>query len=213
MHDRDPGTAVVEQQVFEIPKHAFQHEPFDPLTGELRAAGIAGAAFMRGFQHHVAGIAERFEQAEKGVEKLLARDRRDERGQPRSRAGIAVAVEAVACLRHHIELPARADRLGERKAAVAAAGEVRLEGGPVRTGDHPLGGGRTAGALHGVDVVVEESHGRMRGRRGEEGRKGVGRQPSRSTLKPRTRFCAVRRSAWIRPWRRGSRCPAAPETA
>ena len=35
MEDRDPGAAVVEEEILEVPKDALEHRPLDPFAGDL----------------------------------------------------------------------------------------------------------------------------------------------------------------------------------
>ena len=154
MEDRDPGAAVVEEEILEVPQDALEHRPLDPIAGDLD--GGAAVAVAR-FEDDVDRVAERFEEAEEGLEEILARDGTDQRRQLGPGGGIDVGVEAISGLRHDVELPAGPDGVGEGEAAVTTAGEMGLERRAV--GGRHIGDGRgTAAGLGGGEVVVEKAH-------------------------------------------------------
>ena len=78
MEDRDPGAAVVEEEILEVPKHALEHRPLDPFAGVLDGRRAVAVARL---ENDVDGVAERFEKAEKGLEEIFARDGTDQRRQ------------------------------------------------------------------------------------------------------------------------------------
>ena len=159
-------------------------------------------------------VAERFEEAEKGLEEIFARDGTDERRQLRPAGGIDVGVEAVPGLRHDVELPAGADGIGERETAVATPREVGLERRTVGRGDVGDRRGTEAG-LGGGEVVVEKAHGGgCRGEvRGWEDRQGLP-SAARTNLGHAGPPCAAALPVPTdSPWPGGGRCPPATRPA
>jgi len=154
VHHGDSRTAVVGQQVLEVPEHALEDRPLDPLPDVL--APMVAAVLVTRLEDHVAGLTERLEQGHEGLKEPFARNRGDDRRQPRRRAGVGIDVEPVALLGHDVEPPAGANCLGEREASVAATGEVGFEGAAVGAGERLGSLGLAAG--EGVGEGLKGGH-------------------------------------------------------
>ena len=158
VHDGDRRAAVVEQEILVFPEHALEHQPLHALAGEF---ATVGGGVVRGFEDHVAAVAERLEQVEERGEQVFTRHGGDHGRHPGAGPRINVRVVPEAGLGHHVEVPAWADRFGEREPAVPAAGEVGFHRGAVGGGGLFAGGGNRPQDRGGERRagVVEETHG------------------------------------------------------
>ena len=179
MHHRDAGAAVVQQEILVLPEDTLQHEPLDTVADVLDAVDALGVG---GLEHHVHRVAEGCEEVEERLEEILARCGGDEGGKPAPALRIDPGVVSVARPRDDVELPARANRVGERELAVACAGHVGRERriirtrGPRRRGwDGPEGRGRQG------RVLVEETHEGLAVAGEEQGRPGGDGRPDAQT--------------------------------